>query len=63
MSDVKTADAGRRCHGQTVGQGHAYVRTLQHLKHAAFDAVVRASRVAGRGAYALVFFFDQLFVA
>ena len=59
----KAADAGGWQHGQALGQAHADVFALQELEHIGFDAVVRAGRVAGRGANAFVFFADHLFVA
>jgi len=56
VANVEAADAGRRSHGQALGHGHADLVALQQREHVLLDAVVRAGRVAGRGANASVLF-------
>ena len=63
VRQVKTADAGRGCHGHALGERHANVLALQQLEHGAFHAVVWTRGVAWCRADALVLLFDQFFVA
>ena len=63
VRQIKTADAGRGCHGHALGERHANVLALQQLKHLLLHAVVGARWVTGCRPDALVVFFDQFFIA